>query len=141
MPYEYLDHTADLGIRGIGATLEEAFSEGARAMLAAMADLTQIEESQSFPIQCTASDIPFLFVEWLNEILYQRQVKDVLLRTAVVTHLEKEGDGWSLEGTARGEPLDLQRHETLTEVKAATFSGLDYRQEGEYHILECVLDV
>jgi SHS2 domain-containing protein len=46
-----------------------------------------------------------------------------------------------LEGVARGEPLDLERHTMRTEVKAATYAGLSYRQEGGQHILECVLDL
>jgi SHS2 domain-containing protein len=141
MPYEYLDHTADMGVRGIGPTLERAFSEGALAMLAAMADLDRVQCSHSFPIRCTASDIPFLFVEWLNEILYQREVNDVLLAKACVTRIKQTQDGWTLEGTAYGEPLDLERHETHTEVKDATFSGLEYRHEGESHVVQCILDV
>ncbi|MBC7092512.1 archease, partial [Candidatus Bipolaricaulota bacterium] len=32
MPYEILNHTADAGVRGIGATLDEAFAEAARGM-------------------------------------------------------------------------------------------------------------
>jgi SHS2 domain-containing protein len=141
MPYEYLDHTADLGIRGIGKTLEQAFSEGALAMLAAMANLDRVQSSRSFPIRCASSDVPFLFVEWLNEILYQREVNDVLLAKARATRIERTEDGWALEGTAYGEPLDRERHETYSEVKAATFSGLAYRREGESHVIQCILDV
>ena len=141
MPYEYLDHTADLGIRGIGTTLEQAFSEGALAMLAAMANVDTVRCTRSVPIRCTAPDIPFLFVEWLNEILYQREVRDMLLQSAVVTRMEQDDAGWVLEGTACGETFDSQRHETYTEVKAATFSGLEYCHEGERHVIQCILDV
>ena len=141
MPYEYLDHTADLGIRGIGATLEQAFSEGALAMLAAMANVDTIERVRSLTIHCTAPDITFLFVEWLNEILYQSQVNDTLLNAARVTHMEQDEVGWALEGIAWGEPLDVQRHETYTEVKAATLFGLEYRCEQGQHVIQCVLDI
>jgi SHS2 domain-containing protein len=46
-----------------------------------------------------------------------------------------------LEGVAHGEALDLSRHSVHTEVKAATYAGLDYRQSSGQHILECVLDL
>jgi SHS2 domain-containing protein len=141
MPYEYLDHTADLGIRGIGATLEEAFGEGALAMLAAMADLGKIEGSRCIPIRCAAPDIPALFVEWLNEILYQRQVNDVLLRSACVARIEHSDAGWTLEGTVCGQALDLDRHETYAEIKAATFAGLDYHRDQDLYVIQCILDV
>ena len=141
MPYEYLDHTADLGIRGIGTTIEQAFSEGALAMLAAMANLDTIQRVRSVSIHCTAPDLGFLFVEWLNEILYQCQVNDTLLNATRVTRLEQSETGWALEGIAWGETLDLQRHETYTEVKAATLSGLEVRFEKGQHVIQCILDV
>ena len=141
MPYEYLDHTADLGIRGIGTTLEQAFSEGALAMLAAMANVDTIQRVRSVFIHCTAPDLAFLFVEWLNEILYQIQVNDMLLNSARVDRLEQSDAGWTLKGVGWGEPLDPQRHETYTEVKAATLSGLEYRCEKGQHVIQCILDV
>jgi SHS2 domain-containing protein len=141
MPYEYLDHTADLGIRGIGATLKEAFSEGALAMLAAMANVATIQRVRSLSIRCTAPDIAFLFVEWLNEILYQGHTNDMLLNAAHIDRLEQDNTGWTLEGTAWGETIDPQRHETYTEVKAATLSGLEYHHKKGRYVIQCVLDV
>jgi len=141
MPYEYLDHTADLYIRGIGQTPREALSAGADAVLAAMADVDKIVPRQEFAQHCTAADIPSLFVEWLNEILYQREVEGVLFASARVIALEEDEKGWKLEGTARGEPLDADRHEVFTEVKAATYYGLEYRREAQQYVIECVVDV
>ena len=141
MPYEYLDHQADLGIRGIGNTLCEALSEGAQAMLAAMADLDTVQERQRFVQRCTAPDIPALFVEWLNELLYQREVHDVLFASAHVVHLEQHSSGWTLEAVACGEPLDPDRHEIHVEVKAATYFGLAYDIQGDRHVIQCVVDL
>lgn len=141
MPYQYLDHQADLGIRGIGATPEEAFSEGARGMLAAMADLETIRPEREWAIRCTAPDLASLFVEWLNELLYQREVHGALFASAQVIELRETAEGWELEGIARGEPLDHSRHAIHTEVKAATYSGLDYRQDGERYVVQCIVDL
>lgn len=141
MPYQYLDHQADLGIRGIGATPEEAFSEGARGMLAAMADLETIRPEREWTIHCTAPDLASLFVEWLNELLYQREVHGALFASAQVTGLKETASGWELKGIARGEPLDRARHAIHTEVKAATYSGLDYRHDGEHYIVQCIVDL
>jgi SHS2 domain-containing protein len=141
MPYEYLDHQADLGIRGIGGTPEEALSQGAQAMLAAMADVEKVGCEQEWVQRCTAPDIPSLFVEWLNELLYQREVHDFLFASARVTRLERSEQGWFLEGVACGEPLDESRHQVYTEIKAATYSGLDYRREGDRYVVQCVVDL
>jgi tRNA nucleotidyltransferase (CCA-adding enzyme) len=141
MPYEYLNHQADLGIRGIGTTPEEALSQGAQAMVAAMADTEHIQERTSLTQRCRAPDIASLFIEWLNELLYQRQVNDLLFASARVVRLEQDDRGWLLEGIATGEPLDLNRHKTHTEIKAATYSGLSYRCEPERCVIQCIVDV
>ena len=141
MPYEYLDHQADLGIRGIGKTPQEAFSEGAQAMLAAMANVDLVDPTTEFVQRCSAPDAPTLFVEWLNELLYQREVNDMLFASAQVTHMENSETEWVLEGIAKGEPLDLDCHEIYTEVKAATYAGLDYRKERDLWIVQCVIDL
>ena len=141
MPYEYLDHQADLGIRGIGTTPQEALSQGAQAMLAAMADIARIQNKQQFVQRCTAPDIPSVFVEWLNELLYQREVNDVLLSHAQVLCLEHDENGWTLEGIAQGEPFDPDRHEVYIEIKAATYFGLAYHCESGRHMIQCVVDV
>lgn len=141
MPYEYLDHQADLGIRGIGKSAEEAFSEGAQAMLAAMADLNGVRPELGWTLHCTAPDLASLFVEWLNELLYQREVHGALFASAQVIELKQTPEGWVLTGIAHGEPIDRARHDIHTEVKAATYSGLDYRQEGSRYIVQCVVDL
>jgi SHS2 domain-containing protein len=127
MPYEYLNHQADLGIRGIGATPEEALSQGAQAMLAAIADVNAVQER--------------LQLEWLNELLYQREVNDVLFASAQVICLTHDERGWQLQGVAKGEPLDPERHEIHTEIKAATYSGLAYRHQGSQYVVQCVVDL
>lgn len=141
MPYEYLDHQADLGIRGIGATLQEALSQGAQAMLAAMYDVHRVRPERTLVQRCTAPDIPSLFVEWLNELLYQREVHDMLFACAQVNRLEQDAQGWTLEGTAHGEPIDADRHKIYAEVKAATYGGLEYRVQGGQHIIQCIVDL
>ena len=141
MPYEYLDHTADLGVRGIGRTPLEAFSAGAQAVVAAMADVDRVSGQLRLEQCCTAGDIPSLFVEWLNELLYQREVEGVLFCSAVAIRLEPDDLGWTLYGVAWGEPLDLDRHTIHAEIKAATYCGLDYRTVGDKHVIQCVVDI
>ena len=110
-------------------------------MLAAIADLGTIKRELRFVQRCSAPDIPSLFVEWLNELLYQREVHDVLFASAHVTRLVEGEHGWYLEGVAQGEPLDPERHEVHAEIKAATYSGLAYRREGDSYLIQCVVDV
>lgn len=141
MPYEYLDHKADVGVRGIGATLEEALVEGARAMLHLMVNPETVKSTTEIPVRCQAGDLESLFVALLNELLYLREVKTMTLVDLSLERLEQTDDGWALEGVAVGEPLAPDKHEFLTEVKAATYFGLKYYTEGGRHVVQCVVDV
>ncbi|MBI3752509.1 MAG: archease [Deltaproteobacteria bacterium] len=142
MPYTYLDHEADVGIRAVGATLEEALQEGAKAMLNVMWDIAKIEEREDVFIECEAADIPELFVETLNEILFKQDVEGLALARLKVAEIKKqEGGRYKLKGTAYGEPLDIDRHSVKTEVKAATYSGLLYEEKDGKHTVQCILDV
>ena len=141
MPYEYLDHQADIGVRGIGSTPKEALAEGARAMLHIMVNPKTVMSTVNIPLRCEADDLESLFVAMLNELLYLREVKDTTLIDFRITRMQERQDGWVLEGIATGEPLNPARHEFLTEVKAATYFGLVYYVENGRHIIECVVDV
>jgi SHS2 domain-containing protein len=141
MPYEYLDHEADVGVRGIGATQEEALAEGARAMLHIMVNPETVSLTVEMPVRCQADDLESLFVALLNELLYLREVKATTLVDLRVTRLKETGDGWTLHRVAAGEPLDPDKHEFLTEVKAATYFGLKYYTDGDQHVFQCVVDV
>ena len=141
MPYQYLEHTADLGIRAVGETVQEAFEQGAQAMLNAIADTGAVKSTLTCQVTCSAPDIPALLIEWLNELLYQAEVHHALWQSARVNRLDQAEDKCTLEGIAVGEPFDPERHELYTEVKAATYSDLSYRQEEGRHIFECVLDL
>lgn len=141
MPYEYLDHEADVGLRGIGATQEEALTEGARAMLHVMVNPDTVAATVEIPVRCRADDLEALFVTLLNELLYLREVEATTLVDFRVTRLTETQVGWELEGIAVGELLDPGKHEFLTEVKAATYFGLKHYSEGNRHVFQCVVDV
>ena len=141
MPYTYLDHEADVGIRAIGSTLEEAFEEGAKAMLNVMWDISTIEERQNVSIGSEARDIPELFVEALNEILFKQDVEGLALARFQVNGISMMNGRYRLTGIAYGEPRNFEKHTVKTEVKAATYAGLKYENKEGKHILQCVVDV
>src|SRR3989337_185138 len=131
MPYTYLDHEADVGIRATGSTLEEAFEQGAKAMLNVMWDISTIE----------ARDIPELFVEALNEILFKQDVEGLALARFQVNGISMMNGRYRLTGIAYGEPLNFEKHTVKTEVKAATYAGLRYEEKEGRYMVQCILDV
>jgi SHS2 domain-containing protein len=134
--YETFEHESDIGIRGFGKTLEEAFENAAIALYSVMVNVGAIEPKNMRTISATASDHELLFVEWLNALL---SISDI--ERMVFSRFEVAISGVSLTGRAWGEHLDQIRHQPHVEIKAATYHMLCVKKEGEVFLAQCVVDV
>jgi SHS2 domain-containing protein len=135
--WELFPHAADMGVRGYGATPDEAFAHAALALTAIACEPERIGSSQSVDIRCEAADLEVLFVDWLNALIYETAVRGMLFGRYEV-HIENG----RLTGTAFGEPVDRARHEPAVEVKGATYTALDvHREPGGRWVAQCVVDV
>lgn len=140
MPYQYLDHEADIGILSTGDSLEETFEEGAKAMFNVMVDLDTVEGQQKVEIAVKSTDIVTLFIEWLNELLAQSDIKGMFFSNFHVEQIESLESIYRLRGSAYGEARNSKKHNIKTEVKGATYYGLKVWNNGQHHA-QCVLDV
>lgn len=131
------EHKADIGIRGIGQSLEQAFIQGARALFAVLVqDLQQVRPLVSRPIKAGSYDLEGLFVAWLNALIAEADVQSMLFCGFEVNIFES-----TLQGTAWGEKFDQRRHQFGVEVKGATFTELFVGQRDKHWIAQCVVDV
>lgn len=134
--YETFEHEADIGIRGFGATPEEAFANAAVALYSVMVDITLVEHKEFRGVNVTADDQEQLLVEWLNTLL---AVSDI--ERMVFSRFEVRIEGDRLAGTAWGEQLERDRHHAHVEVKGATYHQLCVREENGRYVAQCVVDV
>lgn len=134
--YETFEHGADVGIRGFGKTLEEAFENGAKAMFSLIVDLREVEAKDSVELSCSAFDTETLFVEWLNSLLTQAHLNKMVFSKFKVKI--KDDD---LAGLAFGEKLNKEKHRPAIEVKAATYSNLRVAKIGDKYLAQCIVDV
>jgi SHS2 domain-containing protein len=135
--FSYFDHQADMGILGRGPTLEEAFSQAARAMFDLIVDIDQIQFRQRVTVKCQGIDHGELLVEWLNRLLAEADIQDMVFGRFQVDLLSDT----HLRGEAWGEPLDTHRHHAKTEVKAATYAMLFVGQESGQFVARCIVDL
>lgn len=135
--WEHFAHGADIGVRGIGWTREQAFEQAATALTGVITDPGQVAAQRMIPIHCEARDREALLVDWLNALVYEMAVERMMFR-----RFEVHIDGNRLEGKAWGEEVDVARHEPAVEVKGATYTSLFVGQNpaGEW-IAQCVVDV
>lgn len=135
--WEHFAHEADMGVRGWGATKEQAFEQAAYALTAVVTDLADVRAEQPVSLECEAPDDELLFVDWLNSLIYEMATRRLLFsrfRVSVAGH--------RLQATAWGEPADPQRHQPAVEIKGATYTALRVAEErpGRW-IAQCVVDV
>jgi tRNA nucleotidyltransferase (CCA-adding enzyme) len=135
--WEHFSHGADIGVRGIGASREEAFEQAALAMIAAITDPRNVRPDEAVEIACEAPDDELLLVEWLNAVIYEIATRRMLWSRFTVCIEEHR-----LRATAWGEKTSVARHQPAVEVKGATYTNLLVRQErtGAW-VAQCVVDV
>ncbi len=134
--WEHFHHQADIGIRGIGESIEEAFEEAAVSMIAVVCDPETIEAKELIEINCEGADRELLLADWLNAIVYEMATRNMLLGKFEV-RIETN----KLAGKAWGEKADPQKHDMAVEVKAATYSQLAVENEDGKWTAQCVVDV
>ena len=135
--WEHFEHQADIGVRGTGASLEEAFAQAALALCAIVTDPCRVQPHQAVAIQCQAPDPELLLVDWLNALVYEMATRRMLFGRVEV-HID---DG-RLQATAWGEPVDPPRHRPAVEVKGATYTELKVARDADGRWLaQCVVDV
>ena len=122
--FEVVEHTADVGIRAQGSTLEDCFSEAARGMMHLVTDLGSIRESQSHRFGLEARDLESLLANFLSEILYLHHTELFLFSRFSLKISKKDDAGYSLSGEGYGEPIDSKRHRWDQEIKAVTYHNL-----------------
>jgi SHS2 domain-containing protein len=134
--WEHFPHDADIGLRGWGATPAEAFEQAAYA-LTAVVTLAEVKPKVAVQLNCEAPDLELLFVEWLNAIIYEMAVRNMLFG-----HFAVRIENTRLEGTLWGEPVDVERHAPACEPKGATYTALKVARDANGRwSAACIVDV
>lgn len=135
--WEHFPHQADMGIRGIGASKEQAFEQAAIALTAVITEPQHVISSNAVHITCQAPDDELLFVDWLNALIYEMATRKMLFGRFSV-----KITGTYLQATIWGEQIDIAKHKPAVEVKGATYTELRVQhQENGMWLAQCVVDV
>ena len=128
LPFEIIDHTADIGIIARGRSPAALFCNAAAGMLSLLTDVSMLRPDTARQISLKVADRETLLVAWLNEILYIIYTEKLLLFKFDIVI---EGD--RLEAKCAGQELDMQDHGLKREIKAATYHDLEIAErDGEF---------
>jgi SHS2 domain-containing protein len=75
MPYEIVEHKADVGLHVSGRDLARLFTDAARGMFFIISEQPPEGWPESHAVELEAVDIEQLLVDWLAELLYLFEVK------------------------------------------------------------------
>jgi SHS2 domain-containing protein len=143
MPYTYLEEiaTADIAFRATGRTLEEVFAAAADATVNVMVeDLATIRDRTRIPVQLENDALDLLLFDFLNEFVYLKDAKGLLLRTGTI-RIGPQDSRFTLRGDLYGEELDPLRHPLRGDVKAVTLHRFELRQIDHGWEATVVLDI
>ena len=131
MSFALRDHTADVAVEATAPTLAALFEAVADGLTAASCE-TVPGSGDRFEIAVTAESREALLFDYLDQLIYERDVRLVLpAGHRCVVSGSDDSDAWTVEATARGVPLgDV----AAREIKAVTYSEmtLDRRDDGWY---------
>lgn len=135
--WEHFHHMADIGVRGRGQTLAEAFEQVALAMTAVITEPELVQPQQTIDVTCSEPDLELLLVDWLNALVYEMATRKMLFCRFEVTLQDGQ-----LDGRAWGEKIDIHRHQPTVEIKGATYTELQVEQQADGSwMAQCVVDV
>jgi SHS2 domain-containing protein len=128
LPFEVIEHTADIGIIARGSGLPALFSNAASGMLSLLIEADTLRQDVTREISLEAGDMETLMVQWLNELLYITYTEKLVLHKFDIVIDENR-----LAASCKGQEIELNSHIFKREIKAATYHNLRIvERDGEY---------
>jgi len=140
---EFFEHKADVGIRGIGKTKEEAIKEVCRGVFKLMFNIPDVygdSELKTKKIEVSGSNDVELMVNFINEALYLFDVENSVFFDFLDVKIKDNGKK-KLIAKGLYDFFDENKFEVGTEVKAATFCEAKVYKDKDVWIAQCVVDV
>lgn len=122
VPFEILEHPADVGFLAYGDTLVELFENAALAMCSLACAPEKIEKRERREITASGLGIESLLYAWLTEILAVADAEQLVFCSVKIAELrEPYGEiAGEVRGAVHGEKFSRERHAAGTYIKAVT---------------------
>ncbi|MBW2172199.1 MAG: archease, partial [Deltaproteobacteria bacterium] len=87
--YEFIEHTADLGFKVYGASLEALFVHAAEAFFETVLSPESVEEKIERSIEVEAGALDELMVSWLDEFLYLYETEKLVFKRFQIKSIQQ----------------------------------------------------
>ena len=137
MSYNLLDHKTDLKIKVKAKTKEKLFQDACLAMSEAILPqkLGQYPEQEEVEVTVKAKTLEDLLVNFLNEVLYLGDVNNLSYRAKEFPNFSDKKLKAKLIG------YSVPADQFTTEVKAATYHGLEIKKKDNRFETTIIFDI
>jgi len=135
--YEFIKHTADIGIKVYGKDKKSLFLNAAYAFFALITDLETVTPKKEIKLEVKGEDLEDLFFNWLDELLFLFDTKGFVGREVSI---EKIGQKTIL-AKIKGETFDPQRHPLNACIKAVTYHDFKVQKINNHFQAQVIFDI
>ena len=132
--YEIIEHTADVGIEAGDSTLEGVFEQVAHGLFEILG-AWEPGTGDTVELKLEPADDGGLLVDWINELLYIQDTRDIVFTQLDVAKIDRQGLSATIGIKPRATVLDG------TAVKAATYHRLSVEERDGSWSARVYLDV
>jgi SHS2 domain-containing protein len=140
VPYSLRDHTADVAVEATAPDLDGLFASAADGLAACMCEEIPAA-GERFEFEVRAEGLEAALFDYLDRLVYERDVRDVLPvdNRATVESTPDAGEWkWTVRASARGVPLSAV---AAREIKAVTYSEMAIEETDDGWRAYVVFDV
>ncbi|MFC1668132.1 archease [Chlamydiota bacterium] len=122
--FEFLSHTADIGIKAYGASIDELFSHAAKGMFRIITTTEKIKRVFTRNVTVQGIDYEDLLVRWLTELVYISSVEKLVFSEFMVTIISEN----RVKAQIHGDSFNETVYPLGSEIKGVAYHGLKITQ-------------
>jgi len=135
--YHLIDHTADFGIQVFGTDSRELFTNAALALFDVITEMDELNGDDSCDITASGEDWSDLMINWLREILYLWNGREMLVKSVQVLSLSEH----NISARIYFDAYLPDRHTIKTEIKAVTYHQIQVKRSPSGWKAQIIFDI
>ena len=135
--YRLIDHTADFGMQVFGSDSQELFTNAALALFDVITEMDVLKGRNSCNITASGEDWPDLMINWLREVLYLWNGKEMLVKSVQILSLSEN----NISAKIYFDAYMPDRHIIKTEIKAVTYHQIQVKSSPSGWKAQIIFDI
>lgn len=139
MVYKYLEHTADAKFEVVSQTYEELFIDSVFALENLVVSTKTVSPDVIKKVNIASYDMVSLLHDFLEEMIFLLEADRFLV--SEIANIEIDSENFTLHAKLKGEVIDPEKHELLSNVKAVTYNDMKVEKTDDGYKAVVVIDL